>query len=110
MMMSYLPLGSMLRCKLQLLAAGLLVVTASAQDNAPQRPTAVEMSVPQWQTMAGGKMSFEVASIRQNKTGGKSSMNVDPHPRRQLLLHRRPLCGEEYRSCAIRGFCLQAHE
>jgi uncharacterized protein (TIGR03435 family) len=26
----------------------------------------------------GGKMSFEVASVRQNKTDGKASMNVDP--------------------------------
>ena len=80
MMMSYLPLGSMLRYKLLLLAVSLLVVTASAQDNALQQPTAVKTSIPQWQTAAGGKRSFEVASIRQNKTGGKSSMNVDPTP------------------------------
>lgn len=27
---------------------------------------------------SGGKMAFEVASVRQNKTDGKASMNVDP--------------------------------
>jgi hypothetical protein len=27
-----------------------------------------------------GKLEFEVASVRQNKTDGKASMNVDPTP------------------------------
>ena len=59
--------------------------TAFAQSNAPHEakgtalsPTAQVLSIPEWQTAAGGEMSFEVASVRQNKTGGKSSMNVDP--------------------------------
>ncbi len=33
--------------------------------------------VPAWQTAAGGKLSFEVASVRQNKTDDKPSMNVN---------------------------------
>jgi uncharacterized protein (TIGR03435 family) len=64
-----------------------ITATAFAQANAPQEdkgtvpsPTAQPLPVPEWQTAAGGTMSFEVASIRQNKTGGKSSMNVDPTP------------------------------
>ncbi|MDP9051906.1 MAG: TIGR03435 family protein [Acidobacteriota bacterium] len=76
--------------KLLPLVVGLVAlhtVTAFAQTNAPQEakevaisPTAQVLPVPEWQTAAGGKMSFEVASVRQNKTGGKSSMNVDPTP------------------------------
>jgi uncharacterized protein (TIGR03435 family) len=65
----------------------LLTVTAFAQDSAPQQakgaaPTSIGLkpSAPEWQKAAGGKMAFDVASIRQNKTGGKSSMNVDPTP------------------------------
>jgi uncharacterized protein (TIGR03435 family) len=80
MMMKYRARRPMLRYELLLLAVGLLVATAPAQDNAPQQPTTVKEYVPQWQTVAGGTMSFDVASIRQNKTGGKSSMNVDPTP------------------------------
>jgi uncharacterized protein (TIGR03435 family) len=50
---------------------------ASGQDNAPpsvpsplEQPTMVQtQKVPQWQTAAGGKMSFEVASVRQDPSG-----------------------------------------
>jgi uncharacterized protein (TIGR03435 family) len=74
--MNYVPLRSIPL----LLVAGIFVVTASAQNSPPQQPASIRPSVPQWQTTAGGKMSFDVVSIRQNKTGGKSSMNVDPTP------------------------------
>jgi uncharacterized protein (TIGR03435 family) len=33
-------------------------------------------AVPEWQTVAGGKMAFEVASIKQNKTGLPPSGNT----------------------------------
>jgi hypothetical protein len=76
--------------KLLPLVVGLMslrTATAFAQDNASQQAKGaastsigLKPSIPQWQTAAGGKMSFEVASVRQNKTGGKSSMNVDPTP------------------------------
>jgi uncharacterized protein (TIGR03435 family) len=60
-------------------ATGLAQNTASHLAKGAM-PTSIGLksSVPQWQTAAGGTMSFEVASVRQNKTGGKSSMNVDP--------------------------------
>jgi hypothetical protein len=36
---------------------------------AAQAPIAQTQKVPQWQTAAGGKMSFDVASIRPSKPG-----------------------------------------
>jgi bla regulator protein BlaR1 len=66
-------------------ATGLISQASIPQSPAIPSPTVRQPSVivptpaiPEWQTAAGGKMSFEVASVRQNKTGGKSSMNVDP--------------------------------
>jgi uncharacterized protein (TIGR03435 family) len=60
-------------------ATGLAQNTAShLAEGAMPTSIGLRSSVPQWQTAAGGTMSFEVASVRQNKTGGKSSMNVDP--------------------------------
>ena len=64
------------------------VPTAFGQRNVPlqdraataQAPIAQTPEVPHWQTAAGGKMSFEVASVRQNKTSDKASMNIDPTP------------------------------
>jgi hypothetical protein len=32
--------------------------------------------VPDWQTAAGGKMSFDVASVKQNKTGDMPKHNI----------------------------------
>src|SRR5260370_13271138 len=46
--------------ELLLLAAGWMTIAA---------PTAQSQSVPQWQTDAGGKMAFEVASIKPSKPG-----------------------------------------
>jgi len=69
------------------LIAPVAFTTAAGQNIAPQqtRPAA-EMTaaqktpVPAWQTAAGGKLSFDVASVKQNKTKDKASMNVDPTP------------------------------
>jgi hypothetical protein len=66
--------------KLLLLAAGWTVIalpTALGQGSTPhqaqavaaQAPVTQTQKVPQWQTAAGGKMSFEVASIRLSKPG-----------------------------------------
>jgi bla regulator protein blaR1 len=66
--------------KLLLLAVGWTAIalpTALGQGNTPHQAQAVAaqapvnqtQKVPQWQTAAGGKMSFEVASIRPSKPG-----------------------------------------
>ena len=47
--------------ELLLLAAGWMTIAA---------PTAQSQSVPQWQTDAGGKMAFEVASIKATHYDG----------------------------------------
>jgi len=63
-----------------LLAAGWMAIALPAafgQGNTPhqaqavatQAPIAQTQKVPQWQTAAGGKMSFDVASIRPSKPG-----------------------------------------
>jgi hypothetical protein len=39
-------------------------------------PTAQTQAVPQWQTAAGGKKAFDVASVRQNKSNDKPRSNV----------------------------------
>jgi uncharacterized protein (TIGR03435 family) len=54
------------------LSTALIAPFALSQSPSTQLP------VPAWQTAAGGKLSFEVASVRQNKTNDKPSMNVDP--------------------------------
>ncbi len=51
--------------KLLLAAASILTPVAFAQSP----------SIPQWQSAAGGTMSFEVASIRQSKPGAEVSNN-----------------------------------
>jgi uncharacterized protein (TIGR03435 family) len=43
--------------------------TAEGQIGTRQEPSAQPLKAPDWQTAAGGKMSFEVASIRQSKPG-----------------------------------------
>jgi uncharacterized protein (TIGR03435 family) len=40
-----------------------------AQTAAGQAPSAQSPAVPQWQTDAGGKMAFDVASVKENKCG-----------------------------------------
>jgi uncharacterized protein (TIGR03435 family) len=60
---------------LLLLAA--ITLTASAQQPPPPAQTPYP---PEWQTAAGGSLSFEVASVKQDKTNVKPSMNVDPTP------------------------------
>jgi bla regulator protein blaR1 len=63
-----------------LIAAALMAISVSSvlgQGNKPQRgqaatvqaPISQTQKVPQWQTAAGGKMSFDVASIRPSKPG-----------------------------------------
>jgi uncharacterized protein (TIGR03435 family) len=41
-----------------------------------QAPTAQSPAAPQWQTDAGGKMEFDVASVKQNKSGLPPSGNL----------------------------------
>jgi uncharacterized protein (TIGR03435 family) len=56
------------------------VMAISATAAGAQAPAAKSPTLMQWETAAGGVMSFEVASVKQNKAGGKSSMNIDPTP------------------------------
>jgi hypothetical protein len=59
------------------LAAGMLPVTTGFLDlpeGRAQSPVAAPSPSPK------GKLEFEVASVRQNKTNDKASMNVDPTP------------------------------
>jgi uncharacterized protein (TIGR03435 family) len=88
MMANHPLLRAKLFCKLLPLVVSLVALnpaTGLAQNTASYlakgaMPTSIGLksSVPEWQMAGGGTMSFEVASVRQNKTGGKSSMNVDP--------------------------------
>jgi uncharacterized protein (TIGR03435 family) len=58
------------------LAAGMLPATIGFFDlpeGHTQSPVAAPLPSPK-----GGKLEFEVASVRQNKTNDKASMNVDP--------------------------------
>lgn len=60
------------------LAAGMLLATIGFLDlpeGQAQSPVAAPSSSPK-----EGKLEFEVASVRQNKTNDKASMNVDPTP------------------------------
>jgi uncharacterized protein (TIGR03435 family) len=60
------------------LAAGMLPVTIGFFDlpeSQAQSPVAAPSPPPK-----EGKLEFEVASVRQNKTNDKASMNVDPTP------------------------------
>jgi uncharacterized protein (TIGR03435 family) len=54
------------------------VSTALIAPFALSQSPSTQPPIPAWQTAAGGKLSFEVASVRQNKTDDKPSMNVDP--------------------------------
>jgi uncharacterized protein (TIGR03435 family) len=50
---------------------------ASISDSqASQVPTLQTPVAPQWQTTPGGKMAFDVASVRQNKSNDKAKSNV----------------------------------
>jgi bla regulator protein blaR1 len=44
-------------------------IPAGAQTATPQSPSTQSQEIPDWQKAAGGKMSFDVASIRQSKPG-----------------------------------------
>ncbi len=69
--------------KLLLTTAGVvaLAVTLIAGVLSSPRLRAQSPTVPQWQTAAGGKRAFEVASVKQNKSGSDSSgMNVPIGP------------------------------
>ncbi len=46
----------------------------TAEPPAGQSP-ATQSPTPDWQTAAGGKMSFDVASVKQNKSGNASANN-----------------------------------
>jgi hypothetical protein len=56
-----------------------------------------------------GKLEFEVASVRQNKTNGKASMNVDPTPG-DSMISTGGLLGKKYRARAVHRIRLQADE
>jgi hypothetical protein len=54
-------------------AAVLLLIPAAplnSQTSSPQTPAA-HTPTPQWQIDAGGKMSFDIASVKQNNAPGR---------------------------------------
>jgi uncharacterized protein (TIGR03435 family) len=57
-----------------------LLVVAVASTAAATTALAMPGSHAQSSTVSANKLEFEVASVRPNKSGGKSSMNVDPLP------------------------------
>ena len=63
--------------------AGVMVLTALAAAGVltaavwAQAPTAQSLAVPQWQIDAGGKMAFDVTSVKQNKCGLPPSCPID---------------------------------
>ncbi len=84
-----------------LIARALFVLVASGvpsafgQGNAPQpaqataagqSPTAQSPDVPDWQTKAGGKMSFEVAAIHQSQMGAHTMPNF-PNTNDEAYIH-----------------------
>jgi bla regulator protein blaR1 len=50
-------------------------IPAGAQTTTPQSPSTHSQQIPDWQKAAGGKMSFEVASIRPSKPGTFAGSN-----------------------------------
>jgi bla regulator protein blaR1 len=54
-----------------------LVILGTATETRPQTQTAEPPGVPQWQIDAGGKMAFEVASVKQNKCGPPPTCPID---------------------------------
>jgi bla regulator protein BlaR1 len=50
-------------------------IPAGAQTTTPQPPSTHSQDIPDWQKAAGGKKSFEVASIRQSKPGTFAGSN-----------------------------------
>jgi len=65
---------------------GILTVSACRAQAAAAPPaiaattTPAPAAVPDWQTAAGGKMEFDVASVKQNKTDDKPTMNFPLGP------------------------------
>ena len=62
-------------------SAALVLVAASfaagwAQTPAPAATPVQEHEPPHWQVVAGGKLAFDVASVRQNKSAGSGNSNV----------------------------------
>jgi uncharacterized protein (TIGR03435 family) len=51
------------------LAAPIVVGALALPRLRAQAPTAQSPAVPQWETDAGGKLAFEVVSVKQNKSG-----------------------------------------
>jgi hypothetical protein len=59
-------------------AAGTQGIAAQQTPAVPAQTTPEQAQVlPQWQTAAGSKMAFEVASVRQMAPGAPYSGNVD---------------------------------
>jgi uncharacterized protein (TIGR03435 family) len=61
------------------LAVALVVGALASSRRGAQAPSA-QPPVPEWQIAAGGKVSFDVASVKQNKSGGRLSSNVSLAP------------------------------
>src|SRR5580704_837974 len=62
-----------------LLAQSPLAQAASAQAPSAQAPVA-QRAMPQWQSDAGGKMAFDVASVRPNKSNDQANSNFPLGP------------------------------
>jgi uncharacterized protein (TIGR03435 family) len=51
----------------------LFALVVAAQQPQPNAPLAAQSPTPQWQIDAGGKMAFDVASVKRNKSGPQPS-------------------------------------
>ena len=65
-----------LRCGAGAVLWGALALILAPGGQAQTMPAVAQPGVvPAWQPAAGGKMEFEVASVRENRSGGESSSN-----------------------------------
>ncbi len=58
-----------------MLLVGMAATLLRARSAAGQVPTGKSATMPQWQIAAGGKRAFDVASVKQNKSGTRPSSN-----------------------------------
>ena len=64
-----LPRPSVVQALLLISCIGVMVVLPKLQSQSTGSATAVQPTAPQWQIAAGGKMAFDVASVKQNVSG-----------------------------------------
>ena len=76
--------------------------------SSPLLGQSAQSAVPQWQIDAGGKMAFDVASVKPNKSGGHAYSNV------LLIRHGRVypptgglFSGDQLSADSLYGICIR---